>query len=74
MDKYAQIHKFWKLAEQGRNAALDINKDTGDLIVRCTKSAAGEGIGAIPVGYSDNWLRIVSSANGSITHTIHSND
>lgn len=39
MEKYEQIHKFWKLVEQGRNAALDINKETGELMLLCTKSA-----------------------------------
>ena len=69
MNKYEQIQKFWKLAEQKRNAALDINKDTGEIICRCTKSATGEeGIGATPLEYSENWLRVVTSKNGVISN------
>ncbi len=62
------ITKFWALANAGKSAALDININTGELVVRCTVSATGaQGNGAAPATYGDDWARIVSSDRGQVS-------
>jgi len=68
MTTRAQIEHFWMLANAGKSAALDINTITGEMAVRCTRSAEGvEGKGAPPACYTDDWARVVICINGKVT-------
>lgn len=63
------IAKFWALAHDNKSAALDIHTTTGELALRCTRSAAGiEGNGTPPACMTDDWARILTSDKGAITH------
>lgn len=67
--KTKTILKFWELARAGKNVALDINLQTGEIAYRCTKSAAGiEGSGTPPIPMSDAWYRIMVSNNHVVTN------
>lgn len=69
MDARTHITKFWALATDNKSVALDINTKTGEMTVRCTRSAAGvEGNGAPPTCMSDDWARIMTSNKGVISH------
>lgn len=68
MNTRLAIEHFWHLADSGKSAALDVHTVTGEIVVRCTKSAAGvEGNGTVPAAYGDEWARLVTSNAGTIT-------
>jgi hypothetical protein len=68
MTTRSQIEQFWMLANAGKSAALDIDTNTGELAVRCTRSSAGvEGNGYPPACYTDDWARVVICINGKVT-------
>lgn len=69
MNQYAQISKFWRIASAGRNAALDLDKTTGEIICQFTRSPNGDnpdGYGSVPRTYGENWTRIVECKNGNV--------
>lgn len=64
----SQIDKFRLLQKTKKSAALDINSETGELVVRCTKSTAGEeGNGTPPIPFTDKWERIMVCNKGVVT-------
>jgi hypothetical protein len=68
MTKREHIAKFWALAAAGKSAALDINAETGELALLCTRSTSGaEGNGTPPACWSSSWTRIISSEKGVIS-------
>jgi hypothetical protein len=69
MTIHSTIQEFWKLAEAGKSAALDINIKTGELLLQASKSKTGEiGNGTPAIPFSDDWARILLSNKGTITH------
>jgi len=59
--------KFWRLAEDKKSAAMDVNLKTGEFAVLCTKSVHGvEGNGYAPEPWTDDWVRLAVSYSGSV--------
>jgi len=68
MTTRTHIDKFWSLAMASKSAALDINTKTGELAVRCTRSASGdEGNGTPPACMTSDWARLMTSDKGVIS-------
>jgi hypothetical protein len=61
------VARFWRLHDQGRSAALDINTETGELVCMASVSDSGaEGLGTPAAPYSDCWLRLVTTTCGEL--------
>jgi hypothetical protein len=65
MDYATEMLKFRKLDWQGRRAALDLNRETGEVMVVCShnQETKEDGLGAIPQCREGAWIRIAYSAN-----------
>lgn len=63
------IQKFWRLASSGKSAALDINTQTGELLVQASRNldTGAEGNGAPGVPYTGSWRRIILSTCGALS-------
>ena len=63
------IQKFWEIHGKGKRVALDIRKDTGEVVARYTESSAGIiGAGTPPCCMTGRWMRVMESDGKIITH------
>lgn len=58
---YDSYKLFKDIEKVHRNAALDINPETGELVCMYTDGGAGIGVGSVPQTYSENWTRVLET-------------
>lgn len=71
------VNKFWQLARARKNAALDVNTLTGEIVCQYTQSLTSpkyDGTGLPSVPYTSKWQRIALCHNGKVTEGWHLGD
>lgn len=69
IENKAAIDQFWFLHCHGRNAAVDINCETGLLVLVATESDDGaRGLGSIPQSLTGRHLRLMVTNNSKFSN------